>query len=132
MSKIRIPRNVKVSFKVSEPLPTVMIDPAVMRRVFTNLIMNAIQAMPKRGELGIGLYETDEFLFIAFKDTGIGIPERNMGKLFNPFFTTKAKGQGLGLAVCKKLVEAHGGRISVESKLGAGSTFTVKLPFIKP
>jgi PAS domain S-box-containing protein len=131
LSKIRIPRNVKVSFKVSEPLPTVMIDPAVMRRVFSNLIMNAIQAMPNGGELGIDMYETDEFLFIAFKDTGVGIPERNMGKLFNPFFTTKAKGQGLGLAVCKKLVEAHGGRITVESKLGEGSTFTVKLPFIK-
>jgi signal transduction histidine kinase len=62
----------------------------------------------------------------------VGIPERNMDKLFNPFFTTKAKGQGLGLPVCKRLVEAHDGRITVESKLGEGSTFTVKLPIIKP
>jgi len=132
LSKIRIPRNVKVSFKVSEPLPTVMIDPAMLRRVFSNLIMNAIQAMPDGGRLEIDLYGTDEFLFIAFKDTGMGIPEENMGKLFNPLFTTKAKGQGLGLPVCKKLVEAHNGRITVESKPGGGSTFTVKLPFIKP
>jgi PAS domain S-box-containing protein len=132
LSKIRIPRNVKVSFKVSEPLPTVMIDPAVMRRVFTNLITNAIQAMPNGGELRIDVYGTDEFLFVAFKDTGVGIPEENMGKLFNPFFTTKAKGQGLGLPVCKRLVEAHDGRITVKSKPGEGSTFTVELPIIKP
>jgi len=132
LSKIRITRNVKVSFKVSEPLPMVMIDPAVMRRVFTNLITNAIQAMPDGGELEIDMYGTDELLFVAFKDTGIGIPEENMGKLFNPFFTTKAKGQGLGLPVCKKLVEAHNGRITVESKPGEGSTFTVKLPLVKP
>jgi len=132
LSKIRIPRNVKVSFKVSEALQRVMIDPVVMRRVFTNLIVNAIQAMPNGGELGIDLYGTDESMFIAFKDTGVGIPERNMGKLFNPFFTTKAKGQGLGLPVCKRLVEAHDGRITVESKPGEGSTFTVKLPIIKP
>jgi signal transduction histidine kinase len=71
-------------------------------------------------------------MFIAFKDTGVGIPERNMGRLFNPFFTTKAKGQGLGLPVCKRLVEAHDGRITVESKPGEGSTFTVELPIIKP
>jgi PAS domain S-box-containing protein len=132
LSKIRIPRNVKVSFKVSEALQRVMIDPVVMRRVFTNLIVNAIQAMPNGGELGIDLYGTDESMFIAFKDTGVGIPERNMGKLFNPFFTTKAKGQGLGLPVCKRLVEAHDGRITVESKPGEGSTFTVELPIIKP
>jgi signal transduction histidine kinase len=132
LSKTRIPQNVKVSFKVSRPLPTVIIDPAVMRRVFSNLIMNAIQAMPDGGELEIDMHGTDEFLFIAFKDTGIGIPERNMGKLFNPFFTTKAKGQGLGLPVCKRLVEAQNGWITVESKPGEGSTFTVKLPIIKP
>jgi PAS domain S-box-containing protein len=132
LSKIRIPHNVKVSFKVSEPLPTVMVDQAVMRRVFTNLITNAIQAMPNGGELRIDAYGTNEFLFIAFKDTGIGIPEENMGKLFNPFFTTKAKGQGLGLPVCKRLVEAHDGRITVKSKPGEGSTFTVNLPIIKP
>jgi len=131
LSKIRVPRNVKVSFQVSEPLPPVMVDPAAIRRVFSNLTMNAIQAMPNGGELGIDLYGTDEFLFVAFKDSGVGIPKENIGKLFNPFFTTKAKGQGLGLPVCKRLVEAHNGRITVESKPGEGSTFTVKLPFIK-
>jgi len=132
LSKIRIPPNVKVSFKVSEPLQTVMIDPAILRRVFSNLIMNAIQAMPDGGELTIDLSRTDEHLLVSFRDTGVGIPEENLGKLFDPFFTTKAKGQGLGLPVCKKLVEALDGRITVESKPGEGSTFTVKLPLIKP
>ena len=132
LSKVRIPQNVKVSFKVSEPLPTVMIDPVVMRRVFTNLITNAIQAMPDGGELTVDLSRTEEHLFVSFRDTGVGIPEEKVDKLFNPFFTTKAKGQGLGLTVCKRLVEACDGRITVESKLGEGSTFTVKLPFIKP
>ena len=132
LSKMRIPRNVKVSFKVSEPLPSLMIDPTVMRRVFSNLIMNAIQAMPDGGELTIDLSRREEHLLVSFRDTGVGIPEEKVDKLFNPFFTTKAKGQGLGLAVCKTLVEACGGRITVESKLGEGSTFTVELPFIKP
>jgi len=131
LSKIRVPQNVKVSFKVSEPLPAVMIDHVVMRRVFSNLIMNAIQAMPDGGELTIDLSRTEERLLVSFRDTGVGIPEENMDKLFNPFFTTKAKGQGLGLPACKRLVEAHDGRITVESKLGEGSTFTVRLPIIK-
>jgi len=130
--KIRIPQNVKVSFKVSEALQTVTVDPAVMRRVFSNLIMNAIQAMPNGGELAIDLSRTEEHLLVSFRDTGVGIPEENLGKLFNPFFTTKSKGQGLGLPVCKKLVEACDGRITVESKPGEGSTFTVKLPLVKP
>jgi PAS domain S-box-containing protein len=130
--KIRIPQNVKVSFKVSETLQTVTVDPAVMRRVFSNLIMNTIQAMPNGGELTIDLSRTEEHLLVSFRDRGVGIPEENLGKLFNPFFTTKSKGQGLGLPVCKKLVEAQNGRITVESKPGEGSTFTVKLPLVKP
>jgi PAS domain S-box-containing protein len=131
LSKMRIPKNVKVSLTVSEPLPRVMIDPPMMRRVFTNLILNAIQALPDGGELRIVVSREGEDLLVAFKDTGVGISEENMDKLFSPFFTTKAKGQGLGLPVCKRLVEAHGGSITVESKPREGSTFTVKLPLIK-
>ncbi len=131
LSKLLVPENVKVSFTISGAFPGVMIDPAIVRRVFTNLVLNAIQSMPDGGELKIAVSRRDESLLIAFKDTGLGMPEEYMDKLFNPFFTTKAKGQGLGLAVCKRLVEAHGGRITVESELGEGSTFTVKLPFVK-
>ena len=65
---------------------------------------------------------------VSFADTGVGISEENMGKLFEPLFTTKAKGIGLGMAVTKTLVEGHGGTIEVQSELGKGSTFTVRLP----
>jgi signal transduction histidine kinase len=77
---------------------------------------------------GTGAGSTGHWLLIAIKDTGAGITPENMKKLFEPLFTTKAKGIGLGLAVSKKLVEANGGRIEVESEVGKGSTFTVYLP----
>ena len=71
---------------------------------------------------------TTEWVAISFTDTGAGIPEENLGRLFEPLFTSKAKGIGLGLALSKTLVEGHGGTIEVESQVGKGSTFTVKLP----
>ena len=129
LSKTQIPSNVNVSVRVEEGLQ-LMIDPVLMKRVFANLIANAVQAMPKGGELIVEA-KSDEQALVSFRDTGVGIPQEDFSRLFNPFFTTKAKGQGLGLAVCKRLVEAHGGEITVESKPGEGSTFTVKLPIIK-
>jgi signal transduction histidine kinase len=69
---------------------------------------------------------------ISVNDSGVGIPKENLAKVFKPFFTTKAKGQGLGLAVCKRLIEAQGGMISVNSEEGKGSTFTVKVPTTGP
>ena len=99
-----------------------------MRRVFTNLFTNAVQAMPDGGRLTITASKTEEEALISVQDTGVGISEENMGKLFQPLFTTKSKGQGFGLPVCKRIVEAHGGKITVESKVGKGSTFTVKIP----
>jgi signal transduction histidine kinase len=129
LSKTQIPSNVNLSVHVEEGLQ-LMIDPGLMKRVFSNLIANAVQAMPKGGELIVEA-KSDEQALVSFRDTGVGIPQEDFSRLFNPFFTTKAKGQGLGLAVCKRLVEAHGGEITVESKPGEGSTFTVKLPIIK-
>jgi signal transduction histidine kinase len=105
-----------------------MIDPGLMKRVFSNLIANAVQAMPEGGELTVDASKSDEEALVSFHDTGVGIPQEDFSKLFSPFFTTKAKGQGLGLAVCKRLVEAHGGEITVESRLGEGTTFTIRLP----
>jgi len=127
LSKTQIPSNVNVSVHVEEGLQ-LMIDPVLMKRVFSNLIANAVQAMPKGGELAIDASKSDEEALVSFHDTGVGIPQEDFSKLFNPFFTTKAKGQGLGLAVCKRLVEAHGGEVTVESRLGEGTTFTIRLP----
>ena len=128
LSAVTIPQTVRVSVEIEKDFPKLMIDSALVRRVFINLITNALQAMPDGGKLTITASNTDETAIISFHDTGIGIPEENVHKLFMPLFTTKAKGQGFGLPVCKRLVEAHSGTIVVESKVGEGSTFTIRLP----
>ena len=128
LSSLTVPENVKLSIKVEENLPKLMVDPALMNRVFTNLILNALQAMPDGGRLRIKASKEGRYVLISVEDSGVGIPEENMPKLFQPLFTTKAKGQGFGLPVCKRIVEAHGGEITVKSQLGKGSTFTIKIP----
>jgi len=99
-----------------------------MHRVFSNLILNAVQAMPDGGTLTVSASDANGSVAISVRDTGVGIPEELKKKLFTPLFTAKAKGTGLGLAVVKRIVDAHGGGISVDSGAGTGSTFTVTLP----
>jgi len=127
LAKTDIPENVKVETKFAEEA-VAPVDQQQLERVFLNLVKNAVQAMPKGGKLTIKTRETKKYVKITFKDTGVGIKEEHMPKLFTPFFTTKAKGIGLGLAICKKIVEQHGGKIEVKSKFGKGTTFTVTLP----
>jgi signal transduction histidine kinase len=93
-----------------------------------NLISNAVQAMPKGGKLTVQTYHDNDSAIITVEDTGIGIPEQAKAKLFQPLFTTKSKGQGFGLAVCKRLVEAMNGTITFDSAEGKGTRFTVRLP----
>ena len=131
LSSVTVPSNIKVANLVPKDFPQVVMDASMMRRVFSNLITNAIQAMPDGGVLEISSTIDDDTVTVNVKDTGIGIPKENLEKLFQPLFTTKSKGQGLGLAVCKRLVEAHGGTIEVDSVVGKGSTFTIKLPLGK-
>jgi PAS domain S-box-containing protein len=128
VSSVKIPRNVEVTVNVEDGLSNVKLDPALFRRVLTNLILNAVQAMPKGGKLTIASSRGDGSLTVAVQDTGVGIAPENLGRVFAPFFTTKAKGQGLGLAVCKRLTEAQDGTITVTSEVGKGSTFTLKIP----
>ena len=128
---ITVPETVEVSIMIPEDFPKLMVDPTLMKRVFTNLFKNALQAMPDGGQLTIRPSKTEETAFISVQDTGVGIPEENLHKLFQPLFTTKSKGSGFGLAACKRLVEAHNGSITFESKVGRGSTFTVKIPLRK-
>ena len=111
--------------------PKIMVDTDKIRRVFVNLIKNAVDAMPKGGTLRITSKKTDSNLEIIFADTGTGMTKEAIEKIWSPLFTTKAKGMGLGLPIVKRLVEAHGGSITVESEPAKGSTFTVTLP-IKP
>jgi PAS domain S-box-containing protein len=131
LSSLTVPENVKVSIVVEKDFPKLTVDPTLMQRVLSNLITNAVQAMPNGGKLTIRASKKEETALISIEDTGAGISDANLSKLFTPLFTTKAKGQGFGLPVCKRLVEAHDGNITVESKVGKGSTFTIKIPLRK-
>jgi PAS domain S-box-containing protein len=124
---VKTPQNVTVQ-DLSEDHPPFRVDPDSMKRAFINLIGNAIGAMPQGGILTISSKKSDGNVEIALTDTGLGMSENVMGNLWKPFQTTKAKGMGLGLAICKRIVEAHGGNISVKSKEGEGTTMTIRLP----
>jgi len=113
---------------LSEDQPTLRVDPDRMKRVFINLIENAIDAMPQGGTLTVSSRKFDGNVEIALTDSGSGISEKVMGNLWKPFQTTKAKGLGLGLAICKHIVDAHGGTIYVKSKAGEDTTVTIRLP----
>ena len=129
ISRITIPDNIKVISKLDKSMPVVSADPGQITQVFSNIILNAIQSMPKGGKITVRSDITDnKWLGISVSDTGVGIPAENIDMIFEPLFTTKAKGIGLGLAVIKILVDAHEGRIKVKSKVGEGTTFTVVLP----
>ncbi len=128
ISSAMIPEEAEVAVNVVGTGKDPRIDPVLMKRVLTNMIANALQAMPSGGRLGVRIVKKEEGTFVSISDTGVGISEENMNRIFQPFFTTKSRGQGLGLFVCKLLVEAQGGSITVESKLGKGTTFTIKMP----
>jgi signal transduction histidine kinase len=111
-------------------LPEIMADPMQLRQVFMNLILNAVDAMKDGGDLGIKTrFDTaNKSVRVELSDTGRGIDAVVMGKLFQPFFTTKSKGTGLGLAISKRLVEDHGGKIGFEQNSAGGATFIITLP----
>jgi signal transduction histidine kinase len=144
-----IPESVQFQADLPATLPKIQVDPLQMVQVFQNLIINAVQAMPDGGALCVAARrvssfefavsgskpesrdrqpETGDFVEISVSDTGEGISPDNMKKLFHPLFTTRTRGVGLGLVVCRNLTEANGGRVEVESRLGAGTTFKVTLP----
>jgi signal transduction histidine kinase len=108
--------------------PKIELDVDKTRRVLVNLIRNAVDAMPRGGTLRITSRKSNGNLELSITDTGVGMTKETEEKLWSPLHTTKAKGIGLGLPIAKRLVEAHTGSISVETKLGKGSTFTVTLP----
>jgi len=110
------------------PVPAVLADFGQLRQAFVNVAMNACEAMGRGGKLSIASRGVGGGVEIAFSDTGPGIPPERLRKIFDPFFTTKEKGTGLGLSVVYGIVERHGGRIDVESRVGEGTTFTFLLP----
>lgn len=129
LSRINVPAKIQIINEVKTE-PKVYLDIDRIGLVILHIITNAIDAMPDGGTLTINSRETLGELELFFKDTGIGIKEMN--KLYTPFFTTKAKGMGLGLSICRRTIEEHGGRILIESESGKGTTITVVLPMITP
>lgn len=127
LSHIAIPKNIQLIDSTQDSLK-IKVDVDKMKRVFINLIKNAVDAMPKGGQLAITSENVNGKVKFVFADTGIGISEKHLGRIFEPLFTTKARGMGLGLSICKRIVEAHGGTIFVESELNKGTTFTIILP----
>ncbi len=123
----QIPERIKIHDN-TQPKPTIWVDINKMERVFINLIQNAIDAMPEKGTIEIESRQIGENVEFTFTDTGTGMSDQTKSKIFMPLFTTKAQGMGFGSAICKRIVEAHNGRIAVESTLGKGTTFTITIP----
>ncbi len=128
LRKYSLPKNVKVIVKVESDVRKVVADSTFLNRILYNLVTNAVQAMPKGGKLTINAYKQSNDVVITVNDTGDGIPDHVKGKLFTPMFTTKAKGQGFGLSVIKRMTDALGGTVSFESQEGKGTTFIIRLP----
>jgi len=124
----QMPESIELTEKLDASLPEVEVDTDQIRQVLVNIITNAVQAMPEGGKLTIGARAVDNFLQVEITDTGVGIPEDAIEKVFDPLYTMKAKGIGLGLAVCQSIIERHEGHIGVASNVGKGTTFTVRLP----
>lgn len=126
LSMIKMPNNVELIDNTDDTKMNV--DITKMVRVFINLIRNALEALSIGGFLEISSREDNGEITFSFKDNGQGISKEDLSKIFNPLFTTKAQGMGFGLSISKRFVEAHGGRISVKSILGVGTTFTLTIP----
>jgi len=120
--------GVTVATRLDEGIPTLQFDEKFLKQAFLNIINNAVAAMPEGGTLTVTTRRKGDVVEIDIADTGVGISEENMTKIFEPYFTTKDFGSGLGLTVVYKIVKEHGGEISLRSKEGEGTTFTVSLP----
>jgi two-component system NtrC family sensor kinase len=123
-------QNIEIVRHLGPDVPEVVIDPSLMQQVFMNLILNAADAMSGGGRLTLTTRLAGGMVETEFADTGCGVPEENLDRLFEPFFSTKplGKGAGLGLSICFGIVKEHHGTISVESEEGRGAKFVVQLP----
>jgi two-component system NtrC family sensor kinase len=115
--------------KEYQSVPRVKCNAQKIAQALVNLLMNAVQSIVNKGEITIKIYQTEEHVCIAIKDTGIGISPENFSKIFDPFFTTKGSAAGLGLSASYDIVRKHNGRLTVDSHVGVGSTFTICLPY---
>lgn len=128
VNNVQIPERIDIVTRIDEDLPPIQADEIQITRIFVNIILNAIQAMERGGKLTIRTGREGDSITIIFEDTGPGIKEEDRVRIFEPFFSTKIRGLGLGLAVSKIIVEAHGGSIDIESEVGKGAVVKIKLP----
>jgi len=127
LSIVKIPNNIKLTIETQDQ-PAMKVDVEKIKRVFVNVVKNSVDAMPHGGSLIIKSRRKNGNVEITIADTGVGMPRDVLEKIWTPFFTTKAKGMGLGLPICKRIIEAHGGSISVKGATGKGTIFTVTIP----
>ncbi len=127
LEQLEVPEKVKVVNEISKG-NCVKVDVYKIKRVFVNIIRNAVEAMPNGGTLSLSSLSQNGNVEVVFADSGVGISADALKRMGEPLFTTKAKGMGLGFVICKRIVEAHKGSISVESEVGKGTTIKVKLP----
>ena len=120
--------KVAVQLSVSHDATYAMLDQTSMRGALMNLFLNAIEAMPEGGTLNIAIDRTSDTLQLKIADTGRGIAEEDAKKIFEPFYTTKAQGLGLGMPYARKIIEQHGGVLSLHSRVGEGTTISISLP----
>ena len=127
--------GITVKSDLASALPPCLVDLRQLRQVFLNLLKNAMEAMPKGGTITVRcgyspnrISANEGAVTVEVEDTGIGVPSRDLETIFKPFYSTKQKGMGLGLSLCKGIIEKHGGRIRVESQEGKGSRFIVEIP----
>jgi PAS domain S-box-containing protein len=128
LSTVTVPSNIQAFAECDSQFLKLKLDLTFLKRILVNLATNAIQAMPNGGKLKIRAFEDDNKVSLTVEDTGVGIPDEVKPKIFQPLMTTKSKGQGFGLAVVKRLVEAQGGTITFESKVGEGTKFKITFP----
>ena len=121
-------RRIGVSVDITDPVPTVHLDRSQIKQVFFNLVKHALEAMPDGGSLKVVFGVGDAYVDISFIDTGKGIAPEELGRVFEPYHTTKKKGSGLGLMIVQRIIEEHGGEIELASKPGEGTCFKIRLP----
>ncbi|MBU2567881.1 MAG: GAF domain-containing protein, partial [Elusimicrobia bacterium] len=133
LMKYEIYKNkIRIIKDYGENLPVIKGNARQLKQVFMNIILNAIQAMPSGGDITVGMHSADNNLEIYFQDTGSGISEEDISRIFTPFFTTKPEGTGLGLSISKRIIQEHSGHIAAGAAPSGGTRFTIKLPVPVP
>jgi signal transduction histidine kinase len=120
--------HIEVMYYLADGLPTVLLDRTAFHSALLNLLLNAVQAMPNGGQLVARTYPLGDGVCVDLIDTGVGMDQQTIAHIFDAFFSTRRGGSGLGLPTARKMIEAHGGQITVQSEIGRGTQFTIKLP----